>query len=129
MPMSIINLSSSGSFEHVIKFLEKIRVLDISKILNKYGKLGVSQLEKYTPKRTGLTASSWTYDITYSATHASVSWHNTNINDGVQIAMLIQYGHGTRNGGYVQGIDYINPALEPIFSKMADDAWEEIKNA
>ena len=127
--MGIVSLRSTGSFKNTLHYLTHLRNINITNILNKYGEEGVKRLEEYTPKKTGLTASSWTYEVHASNTRGSVSWWNTNENDGVPIALIIQYGHGTRNGGYVRGIDYINPALQPVFEAMADDVWKEISNA
>jgi hypothetical protein len=91
--------------------------------------MGVERLSEYTPKRTGKTASSWTYQIHVGLNGASVEWWNTNENEGVPIALIIQYGHGTGTFGYVPGIDYINPALRPVFEEMADKVWKEVENA
>ena len=90
--------------------------------------MGVVRLYEYTPKKTGTTALSWTYKVNVGKTHSSIEWWNTNENEGVPIALVIQYGHGMPNGGYVKGIDYINPALQPIFEAMADDVWKEVTN-
>ena len=94
--------------------------------LDKYGREGVAALSAATPKESGLTANSWYYEIERSKDSVSISFHNSNINTGVPIAIILQYGHGTRNGGYVEGIDYINPAIQPLFNKIAEDAWEEV---
>ena len=94
--------------------------------LDKYGREGVAALSAATPKESGLTANSWYYEIERSKDSVSISFHNSNINKGVPIAIILQYGHGTRNGGYVEGIDYINPAIQPLFNKIAEDAWEEV---
>lgn len=96
------------------------------KVLERYGKKGVAALAAATPKDTGKTASSWSYEISEGKDTLSLTWKNTNINDGVNIAIILQYGHGTRNGGYVRGVDYINPALKPIFDELADAAWKEV---
>ena len=95
-------------------------------ILNKYGKRGVDALSKNTPVETGVTAASWNYEIHESKGKYEIVWTNSNVNKGVSIAVLIQYGHGTRNGRYVSGIDYINPALAKIFDQMADEVWREV---
>lgn len=95
--------------------------------LSKYGEMGVQALVEATPKRTGETANSWYYEILETPTGVSIVWNNSHVEKGyANIALLLQYGHGTRNGGYVQGIDYINPALAPIFEKIAKSAWEEV---
>lgn len=128
--MQAITLSSKGNFNKTRRFLNKASRLDsyLTQILNKYGELGVQRLSEYTPKRTGLTASSWTYTVNVRKGSGTIEWWNTNENNGVPIALIIQYGHGTRNGGYVQGIDYINPALQPIFEELAKGVWEEVTN-
>lgn len=96
--------------------------------LDKFGQKGVAALQAATPKDTGKTADSWTYDIVQSGDRVSIVWSNTNVNDGVNIAVILQYGHGTGNGGYVEGIDYINPAMRSIFQNIADEAWREMIN-
>ena len=95
-------------------------------ILDKYGREGVEALSAATPVDSGKTASSWKYDIEHSSRGASISFSNTNINKGVNIAIILQYGHGTRNGGYVQGRDYINPAIQPVFDRIVNEAWKEV---
>ena len=94
--------------------------------LDKYGKEGVAALASATPVDTGLTASSWSYEIKQKNGSISISFKNSNIQNGVPIAIILQYGHGTRNGGWVQGRDYINPAIQPIFDRIANDAWREV---
>lgn len=94
--------------------------------LKKYGDLGVKALASMTPRDTGLTASSWYYDIEQSRDTITINWKNRNVNKGVLIAAVIQYGHGTGTGGYVEGIDYINPAMRPVFQQIAEDAWREV---
>lgn len=94
--------------------------------LASYGERGVKALAAATPKDTGKTADSWTYSIEEGKGTVSIVWSNTNVNKGLNIAVLLQYGHGTRNGGYVQGRDYINPALRPLFDEIANKAWEEV---
>lgn len=98
-------------------------------ILDKYGRRGVEALSNATPVDTGLTASSWYYEINRDEQNQTVtlSFNNSNVvDDWCNVAIILQYGHGTRNGGYVEGVDYINPALQPIFNKIADEAWEEV---
>ena len=94
--------------------------------MDKYGKIGAGRLAQYTPVDTGLTAASWKYEIEYRENGVAVVWSNTNVNKYVNIALILQYGHGTRNGGYVEGRDYINPALKPIFDDLAEEAWEVV---
>lgn len=98
-------------------------------ILDRYGKAGVSALSSATPAESGLTASSWTYEISSSSEGASITFLNTNVNKGFNIAIILQYGHGTGTGGWVQGRDYINPAIQPVFDKMTEAVWKEITNA
>lgn len=123
---SVVTVTQKGDFSKTVKFLKKNKEKKFLKKLNKFGEIGVQALADATPKRTGTTAASWGYEIVISNGSASIIWTNTNNNHGVYIAVLIQYGHGTRNGGYVQGIDYINPAMRPIFDKIANDAWLEV---
>lgn len=94
--------------------------------LNRYGQEGVDALTAATPRDTGTTAESWSYEIKRTNNSVTIYWNNSNAPYGVPVAVLIQYGHATRNGGYVQGIDYINPALKPIFEKMAENIWREV---
>lgn len=106
--------------------MEKFKV---EHILEKYGSKGVSALSSATPIDSGLTASSWTYVVEVKGESATIHWMNTNSNKGVNIAVILQYGHGTGTGGYVQGRDYINPAMRPIFDQIAEEAWREVVNA
>lgn len=98
----------------------------MNNILDKYGKQGVSALSSATPVDSGLTANSWTYEIENKGDQVTIFWGNTNVNKGVNIAVILQYGHGTRNGGYVAGRDYINPAIRPVFDAIANEAWKEV---
>lgn len=101
----------------------------VEQILQKYGSKGVAALAASTPVDTGKTAGSWTYSISVSGESATIYWENSNTNKGVNIAVILQYGHGTGTGGYVQGRDYINPAMRPIFDQIANEAWMEVVNA
>ena len=123
----MIAIRAKGDFSKAEGFLNNIRTILRNRKLEKYGQMGVDALAAATPKRTGLTAASWIYKIEQGVDSASIIWTNTNRNKGEMIAMLLQYGHGTGTGGYVEGIDYINPALQPVFDKIANDAWEEVK--
>lgn len=128
--MSGIKVSTSGDFSKTFKYLGKLesfRKQKLMSILKKYGEEGVAQLREMTPKDTGETASRWSYEITEGNGTVTLSFNNDAQNDGVPIAILIQYGHGTGTGGYVQPNDYINPAMKPIFQKIADDAWKEVR--
>lgn len=122
----MISFRQKGDFKKLNSYLERLEeVIKLGK-LNKYGERGVSALASATPVDTGLTASSWEYSINREKDSVSISFENTNINNGVSIAILLQYGHGTRNGGYVQGRDYINPAIQPLFDQIAEEAWKEV---
>ena len=122
----IIKVTQKGDFGKTFRFLRKLRQKKFIKKLNQYGQMGVEALSAATPVRSGLTASSWGYILEATLDTIRIVWTNSNNNHGVYIAVLIQYGHGTRNGGYVVGTDYINPAMRPIFDKIADDAWLEV---
>lgn len=124
----MITFSHKGGFQHTEKFLKYATNKELYiPILEKYAREGVAALSSATPKDSGLTAESWKYKITASKGLYSITWMNTNVVDGVPIAIILQYGHATRNGGYVQGIDYINPALKPIFDKLSNALWQEVK--
>ena len=123
-----ISFSSKGDFSKTIKFLNKVKNVKINNILSKYGEIGVNALSQATPKDSGVTSRSWNYKIEVNNDNASIVWYNTNVVKGVNIAVILQYGHGTRNGGWVEGIDYINPAMKPIFDKIADQVWKEVTN-
>lgn len=122
----MIVLKNKGDFSKTTNFLKRITKLDYKSILSKYGKMGVDALAKATPIDTGLTASSWSYEIVEDDGGATIYWKNSNVVKGVSIAVILQYGHGTGTGGYVEGVDYINPALRSIFEGIADDAWKEV---
>lgn len=122
----MIKISSKGDFSKTFKFLNKMSKWDPSKILDKYAKMGVDALAAATPVDSGETANSWSYEIKTTKQGATIYWTNHNTNKGVNIAVILQYGHGTGTGGYVNGIDYINPSLKPIFDKIANDAWMEV---
>lgn len=123
-------IKTSGSFKKTFRFLDKVKGNDYLKgILEEYGRQGVAALSSATPIDSGKTASSWYYEVEINEDNASIQWLNSNINRGVNIAVIIQMGHGTRNGGYVQGVDYINPAIKPIFDSIAESVWKEVTNA
>lgn len=122
----MITFANKGDFSKTMSFLEKAgKGLDL-RILEKYGAEGVAALSAATPIDTGKTAASWKYEIIRERGAVTISFENTNIQNGVPIAIILQYGHGTRNGGWVQGRDYINPAIQPIFDKIAEAAWREV---
>lgn len=122
----MLSIESPGSFSKTDSFLKKMSSFNARPILERYGNLGVAALSRNTPSESGLTAASWYYDITQSGTTLTITWHNSNLVNGVPIAVLIQYGHGTGTGGYVTGRDYINPAIQPIFDMIADEIWKEV---
>lgn len=122
----MITFRQKGDFSKLTRYLEKVKSVVKLSDLDKYGKEGVAALASATPVDTGLTASSWSYKIKHQNGRVSITFKNSNIQNGVPIAIILQYGHGTRNGGWVQGRDYINPAIQPIFDKIANDAWREV---
>lgn len=122
----MIKIRQKGDFSKVTKYLIKAKKGIRLRDLDKYGKQGVAALSSATPVDTGLTASSWYYKIERDNSTISITFLNSNVQNGVPIAVILQYGHGTGTGGWVQGRDYINPALRPIFDKIADDAWKEV---
>lgn len=125
----MITVKVHGNFKRTEGFFNRVSEKRYLKILNKYGEQGVKALAEATPKDTGKTAASWVYEIVDGNGYTSIVWKNTNKNKGVPIAVILQYGHGTRNGGYVKGIDYINPAMRPIFDQIAENAWLEVINS
>lgn len=122
----MISFRQQGDFSKLTRFLERAKEAVHIGDLDKYGREGVAALASATPVDTGLTANSWHYEIVQKKGSVSISFYNTNIQNGVPIAIVLQYGHATRNGGWVQGRDYINPAIQPIFDKIANDAWREV---
>lgn len=122
----MIVIKQRGSFNNLENFLTKAAKMDVTQILKKYGEQGVAALSSATPVDTGLTASSWGYEINVARNSYSISFTNSNVVDGVSIALVIEYSHGTRNGGYVEGRDYINPAIRPILDAIANEAWKEV---
>lgn len=122
----MIVIKQSGDFKNLEKFLKKTSKMDFFQNLERYAREGVSALASATPIDSGETASSWDYEIRTTKNQVSIYWTNSNVNNGIPIAVLIQYGHGTKNGGYVLGRDYINPAIRPIFDKIADSVWKEV---
>lgn len=122
----MISFKHRGSFKKTEKLLKKSLGKDYRTVLEKFAEQGVKALSAATPVDTGVTASSWSYEIIQNESSLSVVWNNSNVQKGVNIALILQYGHGTRNGGYVVGRDYINPALKPLFDAMADAAWKEV---
>ena len=121
-----IKMVCTGSFNKTERFLKKAQEASKTINLTKYGEKGVAALQAAAPTRTGVTASSWYYKIEKSGSRLTLSFFNSNVNKGVPIAIILQYGHGTNNGGWVQGRDYINPALRPIFDEMVEAIWKEV---
>ncbi len=122
----MITFSQKGDFSKLSSYLERVKnVIKIGN-LDRFGREGVSALSSATPRDSGETANSWYYKINREKDSVSITFHNSHANKGANIAIILQYGHGTRNGGYVQGVDYINPAIKPIFERIAEDAWKEV---
>ena len=125
--MPIIEVREKGDFHKTESFLSKLKKQQFLKHLDRYGQLGVQALKEATPIDTGETANSWGYEIEVTNDSATITWTNSNIQDGwFNVAIALQYGHGTRNGGYVHGIDYINPAMRSVFEKIVMDMWMEV---
>lgn len=124
--MPFVTFKSKGDFGKTKRFFKRSLDRDYLNVLNGLGQMGVDALSRATPVDTGLTASSWIYQIERSKDKTTISWSNTNVHNGVNIAIILQYGHGTGTGGYVQGRDYINPAMRPVFDKIAELAWKEV---
>lgn len=126
--MGAIKVEQKGNFEHMENFLGRAKRLNSAtkQILEKYGQIGVYELSKATPVRTGLTAASWYYEIESTKEGYKIHWANSNIQNGINVALIIQLGHGTSRGGYVPPNDYINPALREVFDKLAIDVWREV---
>ena len=122
----MITFRQKGDFSKVTRFLERAKEVVHLGDLDRYGREGVAALASATPVDTGLTANSWHYEIVNKKGVVEISFNNSNIQNGVPIAIILQYGHGTRNGGWVQGRDYINPAIQPIFDRIANDMWREV---
>lgn len=122
----MITFRHKGDFSKLNRYFERVREAAKIGVLDKYGQAGVAALRSATPVDSGKTANSWTYEIERQNGSVSIVFNNTNINKGVPIAIILQYGHGTGTGGWVQGRDYINPAIQPVFDKIANDAWEEV---
>ena len=122
----MIRIKHKGNFNNTEKFLRQAKSKSYMSILSKYGAKGVRLLASATPVDTGLTASSWYYEIENTQSGTTITWNNSNIQNGVSIALILQYGHTTRTGGWVEGKDYINPAIQPLFDALAEEAWEEV---
>lgn len=125
----MISFRQRGDFSKFSRYLKNVQKAAKVDILDKYGRAGVAALSSATPVDSGLTAESWYYKVERTNQSSKIIFLNSNVNDGVQIAVILQYGHGTGSGGWVEGRDYINPAIQPIFEKLADEAWKEVVNA
>lgn len=122
----MIKFKQKGDFSKFTRFLEKAKNVVKLGDLDKYGRAGVAALSSATPVDSGETASSWYYEIERQNGKVSINFHNSNVNQGVPIAIILQYGHATGTGGWVEGRDYINPAIQPIFDEIANNAWKEV---
>lgn len=123
----MISFKHRGNFNNTENFFRRMSKNGYLSELEKYGTMGVDALSSATPVDSGKTADSWYYEIIKKGNTTTISWRNSNVEDGVNIAVILQYGHATRNGGYIKGIDYINPAIRPIFESIANSAWKEVK--
>lgn len=124
-----VNFEVSGGFTKTERFLNRTKRHEYLNVLDEFGRDGVQALRNATPVDSGATAEAWDYEIKRTRNYTEIVWTNSNINDGVPIAVILQYGHGTGTGGYVQGRDYINPAIRPIFDKIAEKAWKVVTSA
>jgi hypothetical protein len=122
----MITITQKGSFDNTERYLSRLSKLELTAVLAKYGEMGVVALSNATPTDSGLAANSWYYDTVARSGYYSIRWHNSDVEDGFHVAVMIQYGHGTGTGGYVQGRDYIMPAMRPIFEQIAAEAWREV---
>ena len=122
----VISVRTRGDFKKAEGILHRALQHHYRNKLEYYGELGVRALRDATPVDTGLTADSWSYEIVEEENRLTIWWRNSNVVNGIPVAILLQYGHGTATGGYVEGIDYVNPALKPVFDKMADEVWKEV---
>lgn len=125
----MISFKHKGDFKPTRNFLANARATRIRNALDKYGQLGVNALADATPKDTGTTAASWDYTVSITKSGCSITWTNSNSSDGIPIVVLLQYGHATRNGGYVKGVDFINPTMKPVFNEILYRVWGEVINA
>lgn len=123
-----ITFTSKGDFSRTDKFLQKIFKYDHVSKVKRLAEIGVRALQQATPRDSGITAESWDYIVETNKRRTTITWTNSSTNNGFPIAIMLQYGHGTGTGGYVQGIDYINPAIQPVFDRISDEVWKEVIN-
>jgi len=124
--VALIKIKHKGNFNNTERFFNRVLKRGYLNILEKYGKAGVDALRNATPSESGKTADSWNFGIEEGNGTVTLYWTNSNENQGVNIAILLIYGHGLQNGSYVQGVDFVNPAMRPIFEKIADESWKEV---
>ncbi len=125
----MITFRQRGDFSRVTRYLVKIKDPALFSVLDRFGEMGVNALKASTPTESGETADAWSYRVEQDAKSIRLAFYNSNSNQGVPIAIILQYGHGTGTGGWVEGRDYINPALQPVFDALADQVWEEVTRA
>lgn len=123
----MLSITNSGKYNKTRQWLDSLEPDNLFATLEHYGQLGVQALARATPTESGLTASSWSYNVVRSGNTASIEWYNTNTNRGSNIAILLQYGHGTGTGGYVRGRDYINPAIQPVMDRIVEEVWKKVQ--
>jgi hypothetical protein len=124
--MGFIEVTQKGSFDNTERYLVRLKKLRVDAILNKYGTIGMNALSNATPAETGLASQSWYYDIVNRPGYYSIRWYNSDVEGGFPVVIGIQYGHGTGTGGYVQGRDFIMPAIRPIFDQIGEEVWKEV---
>lgn len=125
----MLEFTQTGDFKKTEQFLSKLSKPSIASILDKYGRMGVAALANATPYTTGHAASSWSYEVKISRSEYSITWSNSDVENGFPVVIMLQYGHGTGTGGYIQGQDFINPALKPVMDKLADEVWKVVTSA
>jgi hypothetical protein len=125
----VFSVESHGSFNKTQSFLTNLGKIDITRILHSKGQEGVTALESVTPQETGLAAGSWYYEVSSSSNSFQIAWYNSDVENGFPVVIMLQYGYGTGTGGYVQGRDFINPAIQPIFDQISEDVWKAVTSA
>lgn len=124
--MAVVTVKIKSDLPKLKRLLDKMNNSNVQRIFDKYGQIGVEELSAATPVDSGVTASCWSYEVHHDSNSVSLQFFNSNENKGVPIAVILQYGHGTGTGGWVQGRDYINPALRPVFDRLAEEVWREV---